>query len=245
MYHSAHISHPGKQRSSNQDAYLAQDSGLWLVADGMGGHSGGEVASSGAIESITNALAKNGKLAQAIVTAQHDLLAKARQNTALADMGTTLVAAQRQGRHLQLAWVGDSRIYHYQDGILSQLSRDHTFVQDMIDRGVLTPEQAATHPQAHLLRRALGPGVGERFYVDTGHCRLTPGGRLLLCSDGVHGVLTHEVLQRCMAQTTLDDCINALKEQVLLTDAPDNFTAVVIEKQPAEGVAAKLKRLLF
>src|SRR5690606_11788940 len=112
-----------------------------------------------------------------------------------------LVAAQQQGKNCMLAWVGDSRIYLWRAGVLSQLSIDHSFVQDLVFRGVLTKEEAQSHPQKNLVIQALGQANLKRLKVDSRVIKLKSGDQLLLCTDGLHDMLTDEQLAQCFIET--------------------------------------------
>jgi protein phosphatase len=231
---STSLSHTGHLRPRNEDAIHSDDSaGLWLVADGMGGHAGGDVASKLVCETTAAACALGEPLDQAIKHAHETVLAKAQAEPALSGMGSTLVAVQAQGRYVQLAWVGDSRIYLWRKGQLSLLSRDHSFVQDMLYRGVLSPEEAREHPQKHLVNQALGQANLRQLKVDLQRHKLACGDRLLLCTDGVHDLLPDAAIAKCLSDE-IDD-VNAaqrLQSAVLATTASDNFSFILLSAEP-------------
>lgn len=235
-YTSIALSHPGHVRERNEDAILADDkNGLWLVADGMGGHAGGDVASGLACSSVSELVSQGCSLVDAIEQTHQRILQKGRDDSSLAGMGTTLVAAQQQGKNCILAWVGDSRIYLWRAGVLSQLSIDHSFVQDLIFRGVLTKEEAQTHPQKNLVNQALGQANLKRLKIDSQVVKLKSGDQLLLCSDGLHDMLTDEQLAQCFIETTtLIQRQERLLQAVLTTDARDNvsFVLVAVDRAP-------------
>lgn len=229
-YCSAQVTHAGLQRTNNEDAFLADDrAGIWLVADGMGGHAGGEVASLMAVKSVREQVGVGLPLAAAIECAHNSIVERAQTEAELAGMGTTIVAAHACGRRLRLAWVGDSRIYLWDAGELKQLSMDHSFVQDMVARGALTPAEAAEHPQKNLIRQALGQTHGRSLEVDELQIRLRQGQCLMLCTDGVHDMLSEQEFLDIFSKTSLVKRIQSLKHAVLQTAAADNFTAIMIE----------------
>ena len=227
------VSQNGKVRQHNEDAVFVDDqSGLWLVADGMGGHACGEVASALAAESVSKSVAKGEGLGDAIKQAHLAIVEQAKSNTEQQGMGTTIVVAQSLKTGFKIAWVGDSRAYLFNGkpgtGKLRQISTDHTFVQDMVCREVLTAEEAINHPQGNLINRSLGMTEG-RFKVDTIKVKPETLGYLLLCSDGVSDYISYQQLQTSFEQAkTLEDIADAISEAVLDTDAADNFSFVII-----------------
>lgn len=225
----AAVSEVGHVRASNQDA-LWQQADFWLVADGMGGHAGGEIASQIAIDTIRHVLTDGEGLVAAFDAAHQAILARGDAEPQLAGMGSTAVAVKLQGRTFELAWVGDSRIYHLPaKGELQQLSCDHSFVQDMVLRGVLTLDEAQTHPNKNLINRALGKTTQTLSRADTCELRPSREGLLLLCTDGVSDMLSSAQLKTAL---TVEGCAAekaaALKAAVLATAATDNFSFIVL-----------------
>lgn len=231
QYNSVACSHVGHVRQRNEDSLLADDKkGLWLVADGMGGHAGGDVASQLACEVVVSCVNQRATLADAIAQAHQRILEKSAATTELAGMGTTLVAAQRQGNGCLLAWVGDSRIYLWRSGELTQLSTDHSFVQDLVFRGVLTKEEAGSHPQKNLINQALGQVNLKRLKIDTLFVKLKPEDQLLLCTDGLHDMLAETELMRCFQSAdSAEQLRDLLIQSVLTTQASDNFSFIVVK----------------
>jgi PPM family protein phosphatase len=184
-----HGSHTGLRREHNEDTYCADaQMGLWLVADGMGGHDHGEVASSLARDCVVREYAAGHGLEQAIVAADREITRLSRERMSERPMGTTVVAVSVKNSEFEVAWVGDSRVYLHH-GELKQLSRDHSYVQELVDTGVLTPDQAKTSPHRNVVTQALGVTLPDQLRVETLRGVLAPGMQLLLCSDG----LTEEV----------------------------------------------------
>jgi serine/threonine protein phosphatase PrpC len=243
---SVSVSEVGHVRDHNEDTLHADDTqGLWLVADGMGGQAAGEVASRIAIDTVVSRAGQGESLDPAIKAAHQAIHASTVDNPDRNGMGTTMVAARRTGLAFELAWVGDSRIYNYdaQDGLV-QLSLDHSFVQDMICRGVLTEEEALAHPQKNLIHQSLG--MRGEVRVDVLDWRPVKPGTLLLCSDGVSDMLTLQQLQDVLSEAgELPDIADRLRAAVLATTAEDNASFVMISYAPSPlgAVANRLRRL--
>jgi PPM family protein phosphatase len=228
----------GRVREGNEDAYLVADS-VFAVADGMGGHLAGEIASALALEPVE---ALDGKVyadAEEAVGALRDAVVQANRSVSqLADdeplyrgMGTTLTAAMIEGRRLHLAHVGDSRAYLLRDGSFNQLTDDHTLVQHLIDEGQITKEEAATHPQRSIITRAIG--VSREVDVDSMSLDLQPGDQILLCSDGLTGVVSDEQIEEALrSDDPEDDIIAGLIERANQGGGPDNITVVILRYDP-------------
>jgi PPM family protein phosphatase len=187
----------GQVRPANEDAYLVGDS-VFAVADGMGGHLAGEVASATALEPIreldgkvfSEAADAVTALREAVVAANDRVSQMAADEPSYRGMGTTLTATMLEGPRLHVAHVGDSRAYLLRDGAFSQLTDDHTLVQHLIDEGQITREEAAHHPQRSIITRAIG--VSREVDVDSMTLDLEAGDQVLLCSDGLTGVVSDE-----------------------------------------------------
>lgn len=224
----------GLVRQNNQDSGYAGPH-LLVVADGMGGHAGGDVASSLAIGELAplddeshgpDALAH---LSQAVLAAHRELLGRVDEEPQLAGMGTTITALLRTGSRLALAHIGDSRAYLVRDGIMVQITRDHTFVQTLIDEGRLTPEEAEQHPQRSVLMRVLSDVV-EDVEPDLSMREAKVGDRYLLCSDGLSGVVSFDTLRDTLSagddpRTTCENLV----QLALRGGAPDNVTCIVAD----------------
>ena len=230
------FSHSGWQRNNNEDALLVDAKlGIFLLADGMGGHAGGEVASQMACEQVHIALSQQLDITEAVARAHQQILTLGQQQPELHGLGTTLVAAQICADQLQLSWVGDSRIYRYRRGKLQQLSEDHSFVQQLISRGVLTPAEADEHPQRHLLQQALGQLSGKTPKPSFCLEDYQQDDLYLLCSDGVSDVLSEAALVSCLnhqkplTQDDLELLAQRLLAAVLATDAPDNASGILLQ----------------
>src|SRR5690606_10567895 len=193
MIEFGHLTHVGLRRQLNEDSYDGGSGlGLWLVADGMGGHEYGEVASAIARESIVREVRDGTPLAQAIRLADEEIMRTSRRRHDALPMGTTAGAARISAHRVADTWVGARRIYLSRDGQLAQLSQDHSYVQELIANGAITHEQARSHPHRNVVTQALGVTDPRNLNVETMTGELRPGMQLLLCSDG----LTEEVDDR-------------------------------------------------
>ena len=232
---SAAASHVGKVRSNNQDSGYA-GTHLFVVADGMGGHAGGDVASAIAIQSIAHVdrafdsveEAEN-VLRAALLEANGELAESVFQHPELTGMGTTVSGVVRVGDRLALAHIGDSRIYRWRDGELAQITKDHTFVQRLVDSGRITADEAAVHPRRSVLMRVLGD-VDLNPEIDTEIVETQPGDRWLLCSDGLSGFVSDERVAELLAEhSDASAAVEALIDESLDEGAPDNVTVVIVD----------------
>jgi serine/threonine protein phosphatase PrpC len=221
----------GRVRTHNEDSYVARDdNGLWAVADGMGGHEGGEWASGRIVRELGRIDPGLGfedrceEAAQAVTTANKQILAEGRKRGK--SMGSTLVMLVIEGNHYAILWTGDSRAYLMRGGRLERLSRDHTQVQEMVTRGLMTAEQAQGHPMGHVLSRAVG--VQRQVEIDRVDGEIQPGDIFLLCSDGLHGVVGDEAIEGHFAREAPDEALDRLIELTLEKGAPDNVTGIAI-----------------
>ncbi len=232
---SAAISHTGKVRSNNQDSGFC-GSNLFVVADGMGGHAGGDVASSLAVrrlESLDHAFSSTTEaeaaLREALADTAAELISTVKVRPELAGMGTTVSALVMVDEYAVIAHIGDSRLYLFRDGTLTQITTDHTFVQRLVDSGRITPEEARYHPRRSVLMRVLGD-MDPDPEIDTFIMPTQDGDRWLLCSDGLSGVVDDAHTDRTLAlgmppARTAD----ALLKQALDGGAPDNVTVVIVD----------------
>ncbi len=222
--------HEGCVRDHNEDSYCVRErDGLWAVADGMGGHEGGEWASARLVEKLEEiALPQDFESAcEAIVTAisraNRVILSEAR--TRRRQMGSTIVVLLVHDQRYGVLWVGDSRAYVLRDGELIQLSRDHTQVQEMVERGIMKAEDAIGHPMGHILSRAVG--VQEEVRVDRVVGEVVPGDIFLLSSDGLHGYVEEREIARALRGSP-ERAPDELVEMTLANGAPDNVTVIAV-----------------
>ena len=228
--------HTGLKRRQNEDCYLTEPAlDLYLVADGVGGHADGEVASAIVRDTLQHHVSDGTDLIASIHHAHHALLEEISRRQQ-SNMGSTVVVALLKDNEYDIAWVGDSRAYSY-NGELKQLTRDHNPVSEMLASGAITSEQAASHPQRNLLSQSLG--VSESIVVTPGRLqgKLEPGQQLLLCSDGLNDELRDSSIARIMArEATPEAQVKALISAALDAGGRDNVTVIVLgEKAPSGG----------
>lgn len=233
------ITHRGAVRAQNQDAYAVQalDDGrvVALVCDGMGGARAGNVASAMAVERFMERfLARDGardqdRMREAAAYANQAIFQRAVDDPDCAGMGTTLIAALAGGGEAILLNEGDSRAYHITENGIVQITRDHSLVEDMVERGELTREQARTHPHKNLITRALG--AEPVLMADCFQQPLAPGEYLLLCSDGLSNIVTEqEMLYEIIHGGENETCCQRLLDIALRRGAPDNVTVVLVRR---------------
>lgn len=226
-------SHKGMIREGNEDSGYAGPR-LLAIADGMGGQAAGEVASSEVISTLvqldddvpgSDVLTS---LSVAVQRANDQLRAMVEEDPQLEGMGTTLTALLWTGRRLGLVHVGDSRAYLLRDGVLTQITQDHTWVQRLVDEGRITEEEATTHPQRSLLMRALGSG--DIVEPDLSIREVRAGDRYLICSDGLSGVVSHQTLEETLADYHgPHETVQSLIQLALRGGGPDNITCIVAD----------------
>jgi len=232
VFESAARTHVGCRRKLNEDAVLSGNGWIWAVADGMGGHHAGEVASARVIEALA-AVPQD----ESIET----LLANARAaldgcNSELIDMahgefegrtiGSTAVGLALAGGQYACFWVGDSRALRVRGGQIERLTRDHSLVQDLVDAGMLAEEEAEGHPQANVITRAVG--VHARLRVDSVSGELEPEDLFLLASDGLTRLVSETELCAVLAQASPDAAADRLIDMALDRGAPDNVSLVIV-----------------
>ena len=235
-----HVSrtHVGCRRTVNEDALLeCSAAGLWAVADGMGGHEAGDLASMTVVNALLEC-ATGGKANLRQVLTALDLA-----NARLADLsqaryqgrtiGSTVVGLVLDGTGFSCFWAGDSRAYRIREGRIEQLTRDHSLVQDLVDAGKLRPEEAKTHPDSNIITRAVG--VSDVLDVETLSGEVLPGDRFLLASDGLTRLLGDEELLAEIDGKDLDEAASRLLEIVLERGAPDNVSLAIVRAARVEN----------
>lgn len=226
----------GKVRATNQDALISGES-LWGVADGMGGHNGGETASAGARDALTELL--KGKepsaeaLREAVAEVNTRLFRQQKQESRLAGMGTTLTALWFSAEKVLVGHVGDSRAYRLREGELEQMTSDHSLVAELRRAGVLTPEQAENHPMRNVITRAVG--TEESIDTEIIEADRRKGDRYLVCSDGLHGMVSDQELKRMLSSGTPESACGEMIDAALAAGGRDNISVVVLHDQ--EGKA--------
>lgn len=221
----------GAVRRHNEDAFLLRpEHGLWAIADGMGGHLRGDHASRMVMDALAqgHATASIDEIHARIATAHRALLSEAASLGNGAVIGATaVILIVRDGRYTCL-WAGDSRLYRLRDGELRQLTRDHSYVQRLIDSGSLTPEEGRRHPGANVITRAVG--ASGPLELDTVQGDSRPGDIYLLCSDGLTNVVADADIADRLAALPCEAAAAALLELALARGAPDNVTLIVIAR---------------
>jgi serine/threonine protein phosphatase PrpC len=228
------VSHPGAKRKHNEDAYVDRpDLGVWAVADGAGGHQAGEVASgmiAEALEAITPGLSPSELLAEvrlAIERTHEALREEAARRGPDVVVASTVVVMLARGEHFACLWAGDSRAYLLRRGVLRQITRDHSLVQELVEAGAIKPEEALNHPRGNVITRAVGAELDD-FILDKVSDRLIPGDRFLLCSDGLCKTLPEDEIASLLG--TIDGTPpQALVDAALAAQVSDNVTAVAVE----------------
>ncbi|MCW8932450.1 MAG: protein phosphatase 2C domain-containing protein [Gammaproteobacteria bacterium] len=245
MINSAQRTHTGYVRKHNEDSILTHPNySLFVVADGMGGHSAGDLAS----QSIVNEILKldlpeddiklsleqiedtlldvNDKIHSGIF---FDKKVETDGNDKSVVAGSTVVIAYIVDNICSCLWVGDSRLYIFRENKLYQITKDHSLVQEMIDRGQLTLEQAKSHPQTNVITRAIG--VAQDVNIDINQFEIQNGDKLLLCSDGLYNEISSDIIIASLKEKKIDKVANKLLGEVLVREASDNISIIVIEKQ--------------
>jgi protein phosphatase len=225
-WQSASCSHVGRVRRINEDALLDQpERGLWAVADGMGGHTLGDVAS----RMVVDALAR---LPDAGAASIRDCLAdvnrRLMKEAAMRDVqviGSTAVVLAASGSRCICLWAGDSRIYRYRDGLLQQLTRDHSHVEELVARGLLSPAEASRHPGHNLITRAIG--VADLLEVEECDTEVQAGDMFVLCSDGLSNEVDAQQIAEVLARHDCSLAAQRLVEEALEHGGRDNVTVVV------------------
>ncbi len=226
----AGLTNRGKVRERNEDSILTDPSGtLWAVADGMGGYGNGEVASDIVMDCLAAIPdgADPGPALVARLKEANDIVIRRQRDPGMARMGSTVVALLISRAVAHVAWAGDSRAYLLRGGRLRMLTRDHSVVQDLIDRGELTADEAESHPESHLVTRAVGGG--PELEVDLITVPLAIGDRLLLCSDGLTRCVYEQTVEALLARAASpEEACQSLVREALENGAPDNVSAIAL-----------------
>ncbi|MCG8534591.1 MAG: protein phosphatase 2C domain-containing protein [Pseudomonadales bacterium] len=220
----------------NEDAFLNRNNdGLWAVADGMGGHEAGEVAS----EMIANSLGSANleqpladvvdSLEDTLLEVHHKIRAYARTHCEGRTMGSTVVSMFVRESVGVCLWAGDSRLYRFRNNCLECISEDHSQVNEMLSRGMITEEEAKNHPASNVITRAVG--ASETLYVDVTLFQLQPGDLYLLCSDGLYGAITEEEIAGYLNGASVEAVTEKLIESSLEAGARDNVTVIAVQMQ--------------
>ena len=221
--------HVGKVRHNNEDSLIVIEPETFVVADGMGGAQAGEVASQTLVETVKDFLSKTPPLneqilSQAILLANDKILTLARQNPNYLGMGTTATILSLDDGKAYFAHVGDSRIYRLRNNSLTQMTEDHSYVESLVRRGEITPEEARVHPMKNVLTQAVG--VVENISVDTANFPVESGDTFLLCTDGLTNMVDDENIAKILQSAS--NPADALIEAALKAGGRDNISVIVV-----------------
>jgi len=229
-YQLAHNSHEGIKRSHNEDTFgIDATHHVFLVADGMGGHDHGEIASAIARDFIMGGLIKDKNLVKTIYEANDAIIACSLEKQSQLPMGTTVAIVQFDGQQCHCAWVGDSRIYRWRDGHLTAISSDHSYVQELVDQKLITSEQARSHPHRNVVTQALGVTDNSELSIDEVTDNWQPGDKFLICSDGLTEEVEDTEIEKTLSQTIEPkEICDQLMIQALENGGSDNITAILV-----------------
>lgn len=232
-------SQTGLIRKLNEDAISFNDQHLFVLADGMGGYEGGQIASTSAVDSVNQFFTEEkctfseDTLRQSVLYANREIMGLKSHKTELSSMGTTLIVSAVEGNRFYWAHVGDSRLYIWHDGALTQITTDHSFVMELVSEGKISREEMRIHPRKNEITRAVG--IQEDLKVDTGSGILQDDSLILICSDGLSGMLEDEKINRMISQSSrktfeeVKQLGNQLMNAVFEAGARDNVSLILIQ----------------
>lgn len=225
-------------RQTNEDSYICDPPNLFIVADGMGGHVAGEIASKLAVNTVRDFLLANAAeetdqqnaLKEAILAANISILNEAENHAEYAGMGTTISMLYIRGNDCFWGHVGDSRIYLLRGGAMTQITKDHSLVWDLVETGMITEEESLTHPQRNMLTRAIG--VEETIRIDTGRVALAANDRFLLCTDGLTNMVSDDAIKSILSSCDqTEESVEILVRRAMDAGGVDNITALLAENR--------------
>ena len=226
--------HVGLKRKINEDSILVETGrGLWVVADGMGGHDAGEVASAMVVEALGKLPADDdldrltARAGDTLAATNDALIDLARSNGSDRSIGTTVVGLAMAGSDFRYFWCGDSRGYRLRDGMISRITRDHSLVQQLIDSGMLTADEAEAHESSSVITRAVG--VSENFSTDVVAGDANAGDIFLIASDGLTRVVSDREIAAVLNRAPPEEAADELIEMVLARGAPDNVSLIIVK----------------
>lgn len=228
----------GMVRSINEDSILSlPEVQLWAVADGMGGYEAGNVASDMIVKALES-ISKKATLSEMVDCVEDSLLDVNRRILEYADimlegrtLGSTVVTLVIQEHTGVCLWAGDSRLYRYRNNQLDQISRDHSQVEELLQQGFITPEEAETHPDSNVITRAIGAHTELHIDVDTFTVQM--GDTFLLCSDGLYNMVSNEEIINIIANSSIQDAVEALIQKSLDAGANDNVSVILVKGDSA------------
>ncbi len=236
MISSAQRTHRGYVRKHNEDSILSHlEFNLFAVADGMGGHAAGDLVSQSIVSELSqlklgsnNLQCSIDKIKATLVSVNKKIISGELFDDEELIAGSTIVIAYIADNICSCLWVGDSRLYIFRANKLYQITKDHSLVQEMLDSGQLSVEQAQSHPKSNVITRAVG--VDKELKIDINQFEIQTGDKLLLCSDGLYNEVSSEVIISALRQDKTDHIANKLLGEALLSEASDNISIIVIEK---------------
>lgn len=239
MWESANFTHEGTIRDANEDAvFVSPKSQFWAVADGMGGHSRGDVASQKIVSALeyletAHCMSELVDTVEDRLMAVNDQLFDYSQNVLeKAVMGSTFVSLLTRNTFGACLWVGDSRLYRCRNRSLTQISRDHSQVEELLEKGIITPEEAINHPQGNVITRAVGVRPG--LLVDIVTFGIGIGDTFLLCSDGLYNAVSEDSITESLCIKNVNESCEELLEKALANGARDNVSAIVVRGVPSK-----------
>lgn len=243
-FKSSATTHVGMVRKVNQDSFAERtDIGVWAVADGMGGHEAGEIASKTVTDQIKN-LPANGNIVEMLDAVQQSIMSANLQLTQQAAAydsqrvpGSTVVVLIINGDQGAIVWAGDSRIYRRRDHVVTQLTRDHSHVQDLVEQGVILESEAESHPMANVITRAVG--ISEPLELESKWIDVRADDQFLLCSDGLSRLVNNEELSTMMDNRDSGEVTRSLLHTALVRGARDNVTLICVKNCPDSDVINK------
>jgi len=228
------ISNVGKVRKHNEDSILDRgEIGLWVVADGMGGHAKGDLASQMIVESLKNIDGNAGlprfieEIEDRITEVNAKLLEKARESARRVTIGSTVVIMLAYDKYCLYIWAGDSRLYRLRNNALRQITTDHSQVEHYVEQGLISREEAHEHPHGNMITRAVG--ATEDLFLEMDIEELASGDRYMLCSDGLTKHINDEELGELLAEGNSEECCTNLIQTTLSRGAGDNVSAIVVD----------------
>jgi serine/threonine protein phosphatase PrpC len=238
-FKSSSATHVGMVRKLNEDSLVERSEiGVWAVADGMGGHEAGDMASQTVVKFIEELPPAEGfdelfaAAKESLVAANRHLLEHSAEYSTDRVPGSTVVVLVIKNAQGAVLWTGDSRIYRQRDQSLSQLTRDHSHVQDLVDLNMIKAEDAESHPMANVITRALG--ISEDLEIESRLMEVRPGDQFLLCSDGLSRLASDTEIGSIMSSKNGDEIVHSLLHTALVRGAPDNVTLIHVQECDAE-----------
>lgn len=228
-----HGTHTGIKRDHNEDTYgICHDDNIWLVADGMGGHDHGELASAMARDAILFNYNSGETVKNSILKSNQTIIDSSFERGGDLPMGTTIVVLTIKGDKYFASWVGDSRIYKYSEGKLTPITTDHSYVQELVDQDLITEEQARTHPHRNVVTQALGVTDNSEIQVSLSEGKLNVGDKFLLCSDGLTEEVDDPTLEEIISKATSpQEITDQMTIAALKSGGSDNITVIVLEAE--------------